>query len=396
MVSETLTPFAGPYRHVYLHVPFCGRRCSYCDFAIAVRRIVPVFEYVDAIMAELLIRQISLDASQLRSIYLGGGTPSKLGGTGIATLLGRIAQRAGVDNLSTFAGSLETTIEVNPEDVTAESVAEWRRAGVNRASMGVQSFNAEVLRWMHREHSPEQVAEAVRLLRNGGIEDLSIDLIFAVPETLNRDWNEDLERALALSPNHLSLYGLTIEPATPLGKWMARGEVAESPEERYEGEFLGAHERLLGAGFEHYEVSNYGLPGHRSKHNSTYWSGAPYLGLGPSAHGFDGQVRRWNRSAYADWLRAVQGGVDPMAGDETIGEKERQAEAVYLGLRTTGGLELHQNDWTTVTSWIDAGWANRQGDRLVLTPAGWLRLDSLAASLTSSVAESLTSRRSRS
>jgi oxygen-independent coproporphyrinogen III oxidase len=236
---------------------------------------------------------------------------------------------------------------------------------------------------MHREHTPEQVGRAVELLRSGGIVDLSLDLIFAVPDHLERDWARDLEGVVALAPNHVSVYGLTVEPHTPLGRWTARGEVAEAPEERYEQEFLLAHERLTGAGYEHYEVSNYGLPGHRAVHNSAYWRGVPYLGLGPSAHGFDGQERRWNVSAYAEWLRLVQGGADPRLGFERLGAAEREAEGVYLGLRTTDGLVLRQDEWTTVTPWLAAGWGVRTGDRLVLTPRGWLRLDALAASLTS-------------
>lgn len=372
---------APAYRHVYLHVPFCGRRCSYCDFAIAIRKTVPVSEFADAIMAEAAIRGERPHAMDLRTLYLGGGTPSKLGGPGLRGLLDRFAQSAGVDSFSTSAPDFELTIEVNPEDVTEQAVAEWRAAGVNRASVGGQSFDPAVLAWMHREHSPEATVEAFRLLRAGGISNLSLDLIFAVPGHLGRDWARDLDLALALGPDHLSFYGLTIEPHTPLGRWAARGEVAEAPEERYESEFLLAHDRLTGAGLDHYEVSNYALPGRRAVHNSAYWSGVPYLGLGPSAHGFDGSVRRWNRRAYADWLRTVQQGLDPVEGQETLTVSDRASERIYLGLRTTDGLELRQNELKTVSRWIEAGWGVLLGGRLVLTPSGWLRLDSLAPTL---------------
>jgi len=372
-----------PPEHVYVHVPFCGRRCSYCDFAIAVRREVPWQSFNDAIMAEMVTRAIALDPERIRSIYLGGGTPSKLGGEGLRALLTRFAHRLGVDDLSTLQAAPEVTIEVNPEDVTPAAVDQWVAAGVNRASVGMQSFHPAVLEWMHREHSAADAERAVRALRAGGISNLSVDLIFAVPETLGREWRHDLESALALAPDHLSLYGLTVEPRTPLGKWTARGEVLEAPEERFESEFLEAHERLLSAGFEHYEVSNYGKPGRRSRHNSAYWSGAPYLGLGPSAHGFDGKVRRWNASAYAEWNRRVESGVDPIDGSEEIGESERLAESVYLGLRTADGLAIRQNEAKTVSEWIRAGWGTLDQDVLRLTPLGWLRLDSIAATLTS-------------
>lgn len=385
---------AAAWPHIYVHVPFCGRRCSYCDFAIAVRRDVPVSEFNDAIMAELVTRQIRPSSAPVRSIYLGGGTPSKLGATGLGDLIAIVTRTLGVEKLSTSPDELEVTIEVNPEDVTPAAAKAWAAAGVNRASIGVQSFDPAVLAWMHRDHSPNQVRSAVHSLRDAGIRELSLDLIFAVPESLNRSWTKDIDEVLKLDPDHLSLYGLTVEPKTPLGRWTARGEVAEAPEERYESEFLEADRRLRAAGFEHYEVSNYGLPGKRARHNSAYWSGAPYLGLGPSAHGFAASpipTRRWNRPAYADWLRAVQAGEDPIAGSEELGPAERAAEEVYLGLRTTDGLSIFQNELKTVTPWIEAGWGviseraphAESAGRLILSPAGWLRLDSLAAALTS-------------
>jgi oxygen-independent coproporphyrinogen-3 oxidase len=279
---------------------------------------------------------------------------------------------------------MEVTLEANPEDISFEAVAAWRAAGVNRVSLGVQSFDPEVLRWMHRGHSPAEAETAVRRIREGGIGAISLDLIFAIPDRVGAGrLASDLERALQLEPTHLSVYGLTVEPRTPLGRWTARGATVEAPEERYAEEFLLAHAQLTAAGFEHYEVSSYARPGHRAVHNAAYWSGAPYLGLGPSAHGFDGQVRRWNTAAYAEWSDQVDRGIDPIGGSEVIGPAERLAEAVYLGLRTTDGLVRRAEDEDCIASWIEAGWGRRVGDRLVLTPDGWLRLDALAAALTS-------------
>lgn len=367
--------------HIYLHVPFCGRRCSYCDFAIAVRREVPVSEYVDAIMAELVTRRISALEGPVRSIYFGGGTPSKLGGTGVEQIIHAMQKLAGVDKFSTSVDDIEITLEANPEDVNPEVAARWVAAGVNRVSLGVQTFDPAVLEWMHRGHGPDRPADAIAQLRAAGIQEISADLIFAVPESLNRSWTSDLERVLELDVEHLSLYGLTVEPHTPLGRWKERGDVSESPEERYEAEFMEAHERLTAAGFEHYEVSNYGKPGRRARHNSAYWSGAAYLGLGPSAHGFDGTDRRWNESAYAEWVRRVQAGVDPVDGLETISEESAAAERIYLGLRTVDGLDIRENELKTVTPWVAQGWATLGGTRLRLTAQGWLRLDALAAAL---------------
>jgi oxygen-independent coproporphyrinogen-3 oxidase len=210
---------------------------------------------------------------------------------------------------------------------------------------------------------------------------VSIDLIAGVPEMLGRDWDRDLDLALALDPTHLSVYGLTVEPHTPLGRWAARGEVREAPEDRHATEFLRAHDRLTGAGYEHYEVSNYARPAFRARHNSAYWTRVPYLGLGPSAHGFDGSVRRWNLAPYAAWSEAA--GRDPLDGSEQIGSSERDAEEVYLGLRTVDGVVIRQKDIKTVTPWMDQGWAVLEpAGRLRLTAEGWLRLDALAAALT--------------
>jgi oxygen-independent coproporphyrinogen-3 oxidase len=199
---------------------------------------------------------------------------------------------------------------------------------------------------------------------------------------LNRDWAADLEQAIELSPTHVSLYGLTVEAHAPLGRWVARGEATEAPEERYEAEFLLADQRLTSAGFEHYEVSNFGKPGHRARHNFAYWTGVSYAGIGPGAHEFDGDERRWNTGNYVEWVRRLESAVDPIEGSERLTEENRIAEAVYLGLRTVDGLEVSDREREYVARWIAAGWARLDGARLVITPSGWLRLDALATDLT--------------
>jgi oxygen-independent coproporphyrinogen-3 oxidase len=363
-------------RHLYIHVPFCARRCSYCDFSIAVRRTTPVQEYLTALDAELRLRFEGSDPWELDTLYLGGGTPSRLGGEGIARVIELVRSRA-----SLGAGA-EVTVEANPDDIDASSIRAWRAAGVNRLSIGVQSFDPVVLGWMRRLHDPDAAFRAVAVARDEGITELSLDLIFAVPSSLSRDWSRDLDLALALEPGHLSLYGLTVEARTPLGRSAARGELIESPEEWYEEEFLEADRRLSAAGLAHYEVSNFGRPGSRARHNSSYWSGAAYGGLGPSAHEYDSISRRWNVAAYAEWVRRLAAGNDPIGGDERLTEENRAAERVYLGLRTVDGLPLTPEETERVQPWIRAGWGAMDGDVLRLTPLGWLRLDALAADLT--------------
>jgi oxygen-independent coproporphyrinogen-3 oxidase len=362
-----------PPSHLYIHVPFCARRCSYCDFSIAVRSSTPVDEYTSALRTELATGVIR--GSVLDTVYLGGGTPSRLGGLGVAEVLSSVR-----DNASISPGA-EITIEVNPDDVNDVAVAQWVAAGVNRVSVGSQSFDDSVLEWMHRTHDAGQIGQAIRALRRGGISNVSLDLIFAVPANLKRSWERDLTLALDLEPEHVSLYGLTVEAHTPIARWADRGAVVEGTEAQYEEEFLLAHESMCAAGFEHYEVSNFALSGKASRHNSSYWTGAAYAGIGPSAHSFDGATRRWNVSAYSAWIRCLASERPTMAGEEFLTHENRNAEQVYLGLRTRHGLQIDEAELEAVGRWVEAGWAELGGGQLRLTPTGWLRLDSLAADL---------------
>ncbi len=358
--------------HLYVHVPFCARRCSYCDFAIAVRRNVPSAEFTGRVLAEWEAGQSApwwSEVGPIETIYFGGGTPSQLDAAAIGQLLDGIRRRRPV------AARAEITLEANPEDVTPALVAAWARAGVNRVSLGVQSFAPNVLEWMHRVHGPEQPARAVAALREGGIGNLSVDLIYAVPDTLGRDWRADFDRALALMPDHLSLYGLTVEARTPLGRWVDRGAAHPADESRAAQEYLEANARLRAAGFEHYEVSNAGRPGFHSRHNLAYWTRAPYLGLGPSAHSAVGTRRWWN---VRDWskYRVAEPGRE-VAGDEHLTPDQVRLEALYLGLRTRSGVAASMLPENLINQWIDAGWASRVGSQVGLTPDGWLRLDAL-------------------
>ena len=365
-------------RHLYIHVPFCARRCSYCDFAIAVRSRIPTGDYVGAIGREMTARYPANPGSwELDTLYFGGGTPSKLGADGVARLLDEVRLHA------SLAPGAEVTLEANPEDVSPEAARAWQRAGVNRLSLGAQSFDDRVLQWMHRTHTAAAVRSAVDAARAAGIDGLSLDLIFALPDELERDWESDLRQALALAPDHLSLYGLTVEPATPLARWRARGQVVEAPEGRYEREFLAADRTLSAEGFAHYEVSNYARPGHEARHNSSYWMGVPYAAVGPSAHAFDGSRRRWNVPAYGAWLAEVLAGRDPMEGEEEITAEMRALEMAYLGLRTARGLHLEAGEAARLQPWLERGWATADGEgTLRLTPLGWLRLDALTEYLT--------------
>ena len=346
------------------------------------RPTVPVGDYLEGIQRELTgiteAAQSRRDSWTLETLYLGGGTPSRLGGEGIGDLVGLISEFA------MLAPGAEVTIEANPEDVNPESVALWVAAGINRVSLGAQSFSDTVLAWMHRTHDSEQIASAVRTLRAGGIANLSLDLIFALPPEVERSWAKDLDAAIALAPDHISLYGLTVEPATPLHRWTFTGRVSLATEDRYAEEFLHAHTRMTGEGFTHYEVSNFARSGRESRHNSAYWTGAPYRGIGPAAHSFDRRVRHWNVKAYAEWLSTLRAGKPAIAGEELIEKEIATTERAYLGLRTLKGYRVGALDRAAAERWTVAGWAEIDGDLVRLNAEGWLRLDSLAAGLTGS------------
>ncbi|MEP6571941.1 MAG: radical SAM family heme chaperone HemW [Gemmatimonadota bacterium] len=368
--------------HLYLHIPFCARRCSYCDFAIAVRRNVPSVAFADAILEEWTLREghEAWNVSPMvETIYFGGGTPSLLD----AFELGRILERIRHDR--NVAADAEITLEANPDDVTVERVTGWRRAGVNRISLGSQSFDPGVLLWMHRTHDAPGIGTAVSTLRAAGFENISLDLIFGLPASLGRDWSKDLDAALALEPAHLSLYGLTVEEHTPLAHWMDRRQVLPVADERYADEFLAAHHRLSSAGFEHYEVSNFGHPGRHSRHNCAYWSRAPYLGLGPSAHSRLGDRRWWNTREWAAYERMIARGDDPTEGSEVLTPEALRLEDLYLGLRTVAGTASDMIAPAQRALWEEAGWLQAgasAGGRAILTPEGWLRLDALVAEAT--------------
>ena len=363
--------------HLYVHVPFCARRCSYCDFAIAVRREVPSAAYADALLAEWQTWQAHpawADSPRIDTIYLGGGTPSHLAPEAIERIVDRIRADRPV------APDAEITLEANPDDVTPGTAAAWLRAGINRVSLGSQSFDPAVLAWMHRSHTAEQIPQAVRILRDAGAANLSLDLIFALPPALARDWARDLDRALGLEPEHLSLYGLTIEPRTPLARWTTRGESIPADDEAYASEYLHFAARLRAEGWDHYEVSNAARPGYRSRHNSAYWRRAPFIGLGPSAHSGFGATRQWNAREYEQWRARIAAGESAVAGTEDLQSAALELEDRYLGLRTSAGLPANRIPGAQLAQWQSAGWATCSNDVVTLTLEGWLRLDALVAS----------------
>ena len=379
-------PAPGAVRSVYVHAPFCTRRCFYCDFAVKVAS-ADCGVWLGALRAEVGALEkegvFAMDDT-LETLYVGGGTPSLLGAAamhGLAAVLGEACLRH---------SDLEWTAEANPESFTHEVATGWRAAGVNRISLGIQSFHAPSLRWMGRLHGGDGAESAVQVARAAGFTNLSVDLIFGLPDHLKRDWECDLEHLLSLDPDHVSLYGLTAEPATPLGRAVAEAREELPAEERYEEEYLLAVDRLGRAGYEAYEMSNFARPGFDSRHNSVYWSGEPYIGLGNGAHSYRHPVRRWNLREWDAYLLGTGGSGPPVHDQEELDVGMVRLERIWLGLRTRRGINLQDlppSARERVRRWEEQDLAVAHGDVLRLTARGWLVLDRLTVELDAELEE---------
>jgi oxygen-independent coproporphyrinogen-3 oxidase len=331
---------------VYLHVPFCLTRCHYCDFVTytgmeGLRR-----PYAAALAEEaaLAVAALGPEPPMATSVFIGGGTPTLLPPGDLARVLGRLRELLG------FAPGAEVTVEANPETVDGAMAEGLAAAGVTRVSMGAQSFDDRVLAALGRVHDADRVAEAVATLRAAGVAAVNLDLIYGGPGEDAGSWAATLERAVALQPEHLSAYALTVEPATKFGRLVAAGRMPEPDEDDLADRYDTACAVLAGAGYGHYEVSNWArdgapeaarprAPGHASRHNLTYWRRGRYLGLGAGAHEFDGTTRRWNLPGVPQYLEALHGGRRPTDGEERLDPGQARFEALALRLRTVDGLD---------------------------------------------------------
>lgn len=378
---------------VYVHFPWCRARCPYCDFAIAVAPIpdIPHAAYADAVIAELAARAPRFrPGRRLRSVYFGGGTPALWH----PDELGRVL-RAVVSELGAASGALEVTVEANPHDCTPERLARLARAGVTRLSVGAQSFDDGELVTLGRDHDAGGARAAVRAVREAGFSSFSLDLIVALPGRNVRDLGRTLDEALALAPPHLSVYQLTVEPGTPLHEAVRSGRVTPAPDDDAADQLTLVDARLTAAGWEHYEVSSFAQPGFRAVHNSLYWRGAEYLGLGSGAHSFwrpePGRGTRWSsHRSVKTWLAARPGSsVDALAADPLIAEVIEQdavalaEDALWLGLRTADGvpraLAAHAED--RLARLAAAGFVTVDDARVRPTARGLLHADGLGGFL---------------
>ncbi len=312
---------------LYIHIPFCHSKCAYCDFYSVPRRGV-TDEFVDALCNELDTRLRDWPA-EISTVYIGGGTPSSL----TDTMLRRIVSRIPAGEKEEF------TIEVNPEDVTAERAGAWLDMGIGRVSMGVQSLDDDILRAIGRRHSAAEALYAYSTLRRSGFTNISLDLIYGLPGLNMSGWEDTLHRILDLRPEHLSAYSLSYEEGTRLNAMRLAGKIEETPAETAEEMYNLLITTARNAGYDHYEISNFALPGHHAIHNSRYWDMTPYLGIGPGAHGWDGNDRFFNTPAVKDYILTRGIGIRQV---ETESPDERFNDMVFTALRTSHGLDLRK------------------------------------------------------
>jgi oxygen-independent coproporphyrinogen-3 oxidase len=383
-----------PAAGLYIHIPFCIQKCPYCDFySIADLPLIPA--YLFALTKEM--QAASRHDRVFDTVYLGGGTPSVLSSGQVAGILENVFRWFSI------AADAEITIEVNPGTVTQNRLADYRRAGIHRVNIGVQSFNPDILGFLKRIHSADQAIRAIRQARDAGFENLGIDLIYGVPEQDRPAWRRDLKTALAFAPEHLSCYMLSYEKGTPLEHDLRKNRFKPLPEKTTAGLFEMTHARLADAGYEHYEISNFARKDgsaatpepadFRSRHNRKYWTSAPYIGLGPAAHSYSRATRSWNYADVRRYIACLDAGKLPVQGKETLTRNQQMMETIYLGLRTVEGIDISGFEKkfdmafkpllsTVLSDMIPQGWITLSEERCALTLKGMLLLDSIAARLT--------------
>ena len=368
---------------IYIHIPFCKQKCSYCDFHFSTTFESYRERMIHCIVNELIHRKESIQNDAIKTIYFGGGTPSLLTENELKIIIETIYSHFLVND------NAEITLEANPDDIDAEKVEMWARSGVNRLSIGLQSFNSSVMQWMNRAHTVEQSKTCIPIAQQGGIKNISIDLIYGLPDLTIEEWEQEVDTALQLGVQHISAYCLTIEEKTTLASWVKSKKINAPSDEHQALQFELLQQKLKKARFEHYEISNFGLPNYYSKHNSSYWKGDAYLGIGPSAHSFDGKYRSWNIANNTVYMKGIEA-EEPAYDFELLTPENRFNELLLVGLRTQWGVDLQQLSYilplstefhSTLTNFILKGWITQSETRIRLTDEGKSWADKIAEDL---------------
>jgi oxygen-independent coproporphyrinogen III oxidase len=369
---------------IYLHIPFCRKACHYCNFHFSTS-IAGKSAMVAALQQEMGLRKDYLAGEKINTIYIGGGTPSLLSTEELQSI---------IDTARTHFHVLPTaeiTLEANPDDINTKKLTGWKAAGINRLSIGIQSFFEADLQWMNRAHNALQAADCIQLAKAYDFHNLTVDLIYGTPTLTDEKWKANVAQALALEIPHLSCYALTVEPKTALDSMVRKKTIQPVSSDQQARQFLLLIDWLETAGYEHYEISNFSLPGHRSLHNSAYWQGTYYLGIGPSAHSFNGHSRQWNLSNNALYLKSLQQ-KNLCFEMETLSPVQQLNEYIMTSLRTMEGLSLRKvnEQWGAAfaktiraesDSYQQQGLLTEKDDCLILTKPGRLMADGIASDL---------------
>ena len=370
---------------IYLHIPFCKQKCSYCNFHFSTSFSLKD-EMLSAIKKEIQLRHNELENKTLKSLYFGGGTPSVLSVDEIKSLIDEIQKYFSFDN------NIEITLESNPDDLNKNFLKELSQTEVNRLSIGTQSFYDEDLKLMNRAHNASEAESSIKRAQDFGLENISIDLIYGSPTSNFEIWKDNLSKTIELQVPHVSSYALTVEPKTALEKWIENGKIRSPEETEQNQEFYYMKDFLKDNGFDHYEISNFGKPGFHSKHNSAYWKSEPYLGIGPSAHSYNGHLERsWNIANNPIYIKNLNQNILPIE-KEILTEKDRFNEMIMIGLRTIWGVDLNrinQNFSSEVIDYlnqetkskIESGILEIENNYLKIPEKHWFLADGIASDL---------------
>ena len=370
---------------IYLHIPFCRQACHYCNFHFSTS-LNRKNDFVAALLKEMEGRRDYIGTASVETVYFGGGTPSLLTEEELQQIMGRIRE------LFPLTPDAEITLEANPDDITSSGkLKAWKQAGINRLSIGIQSFWEEDLQWMNRAHDAAQAVNSIRMAQDEGLDNISVDLIYGGPTLPDDHWEKNVTQAIASGIPHLSCYALTVEPRTALDKMIHQKKKAAVNSDDQARQFLLLMRWLAAAGYEHYEISNFALSGHRSRHNSSYWQGKPYLGLGPSAHSYNGSSRQWNIANNTQYIDGISAG-KLLFEKEELTRIQQLNEYIMISLRTMEGCDLQRvSDQFGETAaselraqagpYVHGGNIQLSDSRLVLTQEGKLLADGIAADL---------------
>jgi len=368
---------------IYIHIPFCKQACYYCDFHFSTS---PKYkdELLQAIIKELRLQKDYLAGETIETVYFGGGTPSLLSADELTQIISEVA------SLHTISHNPEITLEANPDDLVKEKLQSLRQSGIKRLSIGIQSFFDEDLLWMNRVHKGKEAESAVKRAQDMGFENITADLIYGYPLLTDEKWKYNLDKMFALGIPHVSSYSMTVEPRTALASFIKTKKQQPMDEWQSAEQFILLMDAMQAHGFEHYEISNFCKPGAYSRHNSNYWKGVKYLGVGPSAHSYNGETRQWNVANNAKYIAALVRSEIP-AEMETLSETDRINEYIMTSLRTIWGLDLKKLEKIATGStaelnkssveFFEKGWLSQKEDTLSLTQTGKLYADHIASSL---------------